>query len=760
MQKRLIAICLTIILLLSQMSPALAMAISSVVISSGGESNTNIQSLAVIGSQLYILGNNGKITTRSIADPQEMELGEVSSYYGVLEEDTENPVANVQELFAADGKLYGFSISSGVIYQLLDDAGEFAPKKQDVKLDTSAFSFPDGEYNNYLQLKGVFAQDGWLYYTGTHYSDIQENKAGRISLTTGEHQAFVTPAIKELVSYKNGQILALIYDDSAMYASSGTAFETLAQIAVFDPQGDKIISQVPVETESSMGGYNTTGLVYGDDKLYVRDSSRIKGFDLSTGTAHISAYTGDSTYGGMNARALYLDGYYVYYGYEGLFLLKLDSESLKDGVLTIYGEYGSETHKTFIKNHPDISVDITTNTTSDLDTLTQAMVSESQTLDVLELNPAYMPVDKLVQKGYCLDLSGYPEITSRIESMYPQFRDAMLVDGKLYGVPVAMNATTFGVNMEKWEELGLGEEDLPTSLLELFDFVANWVYDYGDEHSDLTLFEFEQVDELLFQCILQQYMTYMQYKGESLRFDTPEFRKLVEAYEQIDFGDFSDGSQDANTMYYYNQESLFSLFHTVGTFYGSMAFSSFQTIPLSLLGEDEPLISASLTMMTINPKSKRIDQAILYLTNYLDNLDKRTAHISLFPDHNEPIESSYYQQAREDWLKTIEEYQKYLEAASEENKATLEDNIKEFENYLVELENNRYDASAEDIAAYRENIAPLLFVQEGNLLYSGDSNATTEIVTLLQKYMDGAISVDQLVKDFDARLRLMELEDQ
>ena len=33
-----------------------------------------------------------------------------------------------------------------------------------------------------------------------------------------------------------------------------------------------------------------------------------------------------------------------------------------------------------------------------------------------------------------------------------------------------------------WESLGLTEEDLPTSLPELYDFAANWVWDYGEDH--------------------------------------------------------------------------------------------------------------------------------------------------------------------------------------------------------------------------------------------------------------------------------------
>lgn len=760
MKNKLVALILSIIMVFSVMAPALATTVvfstsSGIAVSDEDGMAASITSAAAVGSKIYALYGNGDIAVQDAA------LGDRTVIGNVAASDAE--MSMLDELFEFDGGLYGLNAQSGEWYLLVDNQGAFAPQKQDVTLDQSLFVFGEEDDRSYLQFKNVFSMDGWLYYAGISYAGSYSMHSGRISLETGEGKEFTTKAIKELVPYQDGMLLALIYDASAMYSGS-ISTESLsqnAQLMVFDPAKDAAVSQIEIISETSMGGYNVAGLCAGDKGVFYRDGARVKGMDMATSTPRISAYTGGSTYDGMNARAFYADGYYAYYSYEGLSSLMLDSESLSDGVLTIYGEMGGESHKSFVKNYPEIPVDITTNAASDLESLTQAMVSGDETLDVLELYTTYMPVDRLIEKGYCLDLSEYAEITSRVEQMYPQFVDAITVDGKLYGVPINAYGTTFGVNMELWAELGLTEDDLPTSVYGLLEFIANWSYDYGDEYSEVQLFEFNQMGDLLFSLILQQYITYKGYMGEDLRFDTPEFREVMEAFEAIDFSELEPAaSEDDEQIYYFMQESLFTMSQTVGMFYGNSMLSNTRALPLPLLDGQNTVITTLLSVMVINPKSQRIDDAVKYMVNYLDNLDKNSANITLFPEHNEPLEASYYQTAVESYNEAIEKTKAQLESADAENKAELEHELENLEDQLEITESNRYDASPEMLKDYRENIAPLLFAGGQNALYSAESAAVTEINQLLLKYTGGAITIDQLIKDLDQRITMMEMEAQ
>lgn len=52
-----------------------------------------------------------------------------------------------------------------------------------------------------------------------------------------------------------------------------------------------------------------------------------------------------------------------------------------------------------MKAHPEISVEAAGDYASDLETLTHAMVSDTNTYDVLFLSLNYMPVDRLCRRA-------------------------------------------------------------------------------------------------------------------------------------------------------------------------------------------------------------------------------------------------------------------------------------------------------------------------------------------------------------------------
>lgn len=202
--------------------------------------------------------------------------------------------------------------------------------------------------------------------------------------------------------------------------------------------------------------------------------------------------------------------------YNGIQVFKLDPEGIENGALTIFGEFGSEAHNKFVSNHPEIAVDVSGDYTSDIETLTQAMVADTGAYDVLLMGLSYMPVERLIEKGYCADLSQSADIMEKVSAMYPEVVEPLMVDGKLYGVPVGMSGTCYGVNMELWESLELTEDDLPTSLPELYDFAANWVWDYGEDHPEISLFDLGSYSsQMLYSLLLNDYIAYMQNRAVS-----------------------------------------------------------------------------------------------------------------------------------------------------------------------------------------------------------------------------------------------------
>ena len=548
-------------------------------------------------------------------------LGEVlnTQYYSEVPQVEDGQVC-MDRLFVWNGRVCGMCTPSGEVWTLLDDAGAYAPVKvEGLTLDTSGLIFQEEgqEYYSTVEVSSFFCEGDWLYYTGMVYSGTPHSVAGRMSLTTGEKQDFACENLNTRSSVGDGTLMALVYDMSALYSATTQADLTkMAQYGIFDPEKDALGTLTDIPTDNDMGGYSTSGICVGNGTLYYLDGSRIAGIDLASGEKRLSAYTG----GGVIAnggQTFYADGYYVMLNnYSGMQVFKLDPEGIENGALTIFGEFGSDTHTKFVRNHPEIAVDVSGDYTSDIETLTQSMVSDTGAYDVLLMSLSYMPVERLIEKGYCADLSQSPEIMERVSAMYPEVVEPLMADGKLYGVPVGMSGTCYGVNMELWESLGLTEEDLPTSLPELYDFAANWVWDYGEDHPEISLFDLGSYSsQMLYSLLLNDYIAYMQKQGGELAFDTPAFRRLMEGFSAIDFEEIlSVQDQDEDT--YWTPDALFSTSMSVG--YLAYRDERFQPLYLAVEEGGEPFIGMNLSVLTVNPRTKRMDEALLYVSEYLD----------------------------------------------------------------------------------------------------------------------------------------------
>ena len=93
--------------------------------------------------------------------------------------------------------------------------------------------------------------------------------------------------------------------------------------------------------------------------------------------------------------------------------------------------------------------------------------------------------------------------------------------------------------------------------------------------------------------------------------------------------------------------------------------------------------------------------------------------------------------------------------AEEVDKQALEATLEEMQGYRDDFEkNNRYNASEESIAAYRE-VAGYIVVST----YLGmDSETSNEYYEQRNQYIDGAITLDEFIRNIDQKLQMIVLE--
>lgn len=726
-----------------------------------------VRSGQVVGANLYLLvsnlysgSNDGQVWlerwSAGMNEPETVLEG-LRSYRN---ESTDATTPVVTRLLADGECLYGFDESSRQVMRLVDGAGSAAVQPlctlEAVEEEPSEDGIYYGSYVN-----SMFMQDGEVVRLAENYGQGESSLlVERYALDTGKliAQQGVDSTLRALCAYKDGKYLALVQPVPGPEDMEAP----MTQIAVYDPATG---GTTPVAT---LNGSYLNNLTYDreSDTAYYCGDATIYAVPLATGESRVSAYLPVNAWSGSDTTfAAISGGMIVYANGDGTYVRRLDAPEMAAGALTVANEGGTTKHMAVVAEHPELNVTLASEYPQTMEELTTAMVSGTGSMDVLCLTTSYNPVERLIDKGYAADLSGYPELMAVAGRMDPRFTQSVMRDGKLYALPVALSTNTLGVNAEAMEKLGLTESDLPATWLEFLDFAANYYYDYGEENADVALMDLN-MRRPLFQMIRDQYVAAQLRDTGSVSFDTPLFRKLMQALEAIDFteldpyevkGDKIWEGNDANE--FYEKQQLFTRYSEASP--RAMDQSGYgrsnQPLILRLDSETEPVLPVIMTVMIVNPRSTRMDQAAAYLTAYAGHYDAETENIMFFPDQNDPVPNSYYEVQKQSYEESLRDVDSRIEKADESEKASLRETREQIQGYLDELENQRMSVTEEMIQAYREQVAPYLYVTPQTPLTNPESS--NELDTLTSQYLDHAIDLDTYIREMNQRVRMMMLED-
>ena len=726
-----------------------------------------VRSGQVVGANLYLLvsnlysgSNDGQVWlerwSAGMNEPETVLEG-LRSYRN---ESTDATTPVVTRLLADGECLYGFDESSRQVMRLVDGAGSAAVQPLCTLEAKEEEPSEDGiYYGSYVS--SMFTQDGEVVRLAENYGQGESSLlVERYALDTGKliAQQGVDSTLRALCAYKDGKYLALVQPVPGPEDMEAP----MTQMAVYDPATG---GTTPVAT---LNGSYLNNLTYDreSDTAYYCCDATIYAVPLATGESRVSAYLPVNAWSGSDTTFAALSGgMIVYANGDGTYVRRLDAPEMAAGALTVANEGGTTKHMAVVAEHPELNVTLASEYPQTMEELTTAMVSGTGSMDVLCLTTSYNPVERLIDKGYAADLSGYPELMAVAGRMDPRFTQSVMRDGKLYALPVALSTNTLGVNAEAMEKLGLTESDLPATWLEFLDFAANYYYDYGEENADVALMDLN-MRRPLFQMIRDQYVAAQLRDTGSVSFDTPLFRKLMQALEAIDFaeldpyevkGDKIWEGNDANE--FYEKQQLFTRYSEASP--RAMDQSGYgrsnQPLILRLDSETEPVLPVIMTVMIVNPRSTRMDQAAAYLTAYAGHYDAETENIMFFPDQNDPVPNSYYEVQKQSYEESLRDVDSRIEKADESEKASLRETREQIQGYLDELENQRMSVTEEMIQAYREQVAPYLYVTPQTPLTNPESS--NELDTLTSQYLDHAIDLDTYIREMNQRVRMMMLED-
>jgi ABC-type glycerol-3-phosphate transport system substrate-binding protein len=649
-------------------------------------------------------------------------------------------------LFGGGDALYAMDYQTTSLWKYDEAAHKFvlqAEFPEDAFLDRS-----DGEYT---EPRNFTIIDGQIYMFFEDYSGDYKGVIRRFDPAAGTSQVVAEGKYVGFAPYQAGKLL-------------------VAQGEYGDMTGAGVVDIATGQFESRLtleGGRSgqCTDMAYDatSDTVYFCRSGEILR-SVGFGEPEAVAYLPIGLNSSGTAQALPGE-YYALITYENVYVRNVDPQYKPGRALIVSGGNYNDIVTRFTANNPDVPVTAPDDSYYGDEALAKHIAGPSAA-DIYFLYANNNELDRLYEKGYLADLSGNQKIMDAVGRMNPLVRDRVIKDGRLIALPTALNATGWAANLTAFQAIGLTEADVPTTWIEMLDFVDRWTGGLQDEYPDMQLFpggrDIEMKSEL-FNRIFQAQLLVCQQSGQPVSFDTPAIRALLEKLERIDFSDYPGfGKSDGYS--YGSDEAPKTLFdsgwNVAPTRYGSsMQDEGVRFVPmaLSLDGQSPALIEGDLYVAALSPKSVGNPQAIQFLEYCAENPDAE-ARIALVPGADEPVEDPYYRER----LKYHEEYMSNLrfsmESADENEKKQYQKMLDEAEeSFAAEEKDSRYLIDADEIGTYR-NMEDKLVISQPNPLYAAGGDAAKEVYELTRRYMDGQIKADQFLMEINQKLKMIALE--
>ena len=758
-------ICILLALILALACfPAFA-AEGDAILGLSNESTLSFNYCFSIGDTLYLVsyGNlytyhvgDSDLKAYSIAVPEEQFVGMSSFEYAALP-------------FAADGKLYALNLvteygedtefKGAYITELtLNDNGDAASTVVcEVDWSDMVQFYDNSSYP--IQPDIIIGGQGTAF--ARYYDSMGDYKTVGIDLATG-----LTLEIDELTGaytiapYKDGKMLAMMYDGEV---------DTSAKLVSYDPAN----LSVDMLCEIAVENYNTPlGLAYDgqSDTVYCVMSGEICPIDLQNGTIGegitempLEAYSG--------APGCILNGgYYAFCG-EGAAVRNLDPTQKAQTKLRVNDSFWSDSvnsaYYKFANTHGDVSV-VLSREYSEVENLIENMMNRDDRVDIYVLATSNSVYEALFNRGYLMELDGNEKVKALADSMYPGIREKLSTNGHLVALPLSAFSWSVGINEQALAKLGMKIEDVPDNWSDFLDFLSGLEGKLNAENGVHLLYSGYTDSDVryeLMNMILMDYQYYVNDTNPDMGYDTPLVHELLEKLEKVDFkalGCPSDMDDQTFNLDDYDEESVLMTSSTgcnIGNFY-----STFTPVLMHMTKDASSYLVLDTTVLVVNPFTKNADAALAFAGEVVDNLTTQTRY-TIIPDLNDPIRGDQNQAALNELKEELESMRSEYESAPADEKQSLELDIQEEEKTLAYAEENNWDVSPKELEWYRahdDNIIVSIY----NWLYpdttsdeeDGGIAQTAEAEELMDQYLNGQISLNDMLSGIDRKVQMRRLE--
>jgi len=702
-----------------------------------GSHSDYVSSIVAVDDTLYMLGSALYRYRAGDEEPQILLTSDQIWVFPVGENEGEaaEPLYAPHGLIGGEDALFALDTTYGML-------GMWDGKKFDwiQQLDWSDMTRDMGDWSETRSIQSPIMADGWLYMLVMKHFDAWGDFAlRRYDIATGEYTTLSVADAQSITAYAPGKLAALRRDNT----------EWKPSIVVIDSVTGAV-ERTLFEADSYYSSLGGLACDMESGTVYITKGSTIVTVENGALGEPVAYITGEAAEG--HSGALLPSGHYAVYTYGGLFFRNLDPQYRPSTVLRLAGGYMDDATAAFARANPDVALQTMDGMMFTGQDIIAALLSQEDSVDVFRVY-SLAGFKGLRDKGYLANLSESPALMAAVEAMYPPVRDAVLADGKLYGLPEGLSLDIWQVEVEALERLGLG--GMPATMLDFLDIIARWYEeDMAEEHPEWLLFEPWMNNEQVLYSLIMSYIGRYEQPGEPLRFDTPELRAALERWEQLpEIGDNRDN-------YSWEEPSLFVLsgypFHN---FHQSNPDSKPQLAPPPGFVEgEEPIILCHLNLYALNPNSAHSEVSLRYLEYMAEHGEARSRYM-LRPDLNEPVPETYMIESKRHAEEAIASTLARLEEADEADKKDLEAELEQNQAWLADAERYYWMISAEALTEYRA-LAPYFVLSIDSVMLNYDAGSVEELFGDLQRYGQGQIRLDEMLRELDKKSRMIFLEGQ
>lgn len=663
-------------------------------------------------------------------------------------------------LLLTDGEeLYLFNRTDATLHKAVINADTLSVGEQ-INVDLSIFRKGDvGTADFYVLIpQQMMIENGKLWTVFVDYSEPEPSqKFYGVDLKTGEIKQSAVKDVRAICAYQGGKLLVQILKQEEYWNQNGST--NAPKLAVYDPETDTVSELGLLGQGISEDGM--LGQVYDRNQelayyitrkgVYSRDA---KGNETLCAYAPIGYAINNSASSFVRVNSDYL----AYLNYTEVTVMPSNPALLPTESLTV-NHYDLQLLQKAAALMPGVAIQTQNNLNlPDAQSQDLALSGEDTGIDVYSISRTQTDVLNLAKKGYCQDLSSSEKLKAYVEKLYPFMSETCYVDGKLVMIPVnsypVYSNLYFSFDDKKMKEFGL---PLPSDYLELLKLYKQWQEGLKDKHPEYRLIEEMVSSAALIQSGVQSYISQSVTNKETLKFDTPFFRELMNACKAITPAN-EQLKSDEETSEFDNRPCLINMpgLELVGMDMGLKSDEAPVLKLLPLKAGMKPSLTVDISYLAVNPKSKNVALSIALIENMVANLEPQKL-AAMMPERNEPIETRSFSELEKGFDLYYASVQEKLEKSEGAEKTHYEEELKNLDEQKKQgFEPYRYLVSAESLKLYRD-----LMTNSGALDFQmlGVINKT-EIFSLIDRFAQDEISVDQFAKELDGQWSQIRLENQ